>query len=499
IIGGRTMLPMRVIFDALGATVAWDQATQTATAERGGRTVRLTVGDRTAQVGGTWVTLDVPPVLVGGRILVPLRFVSEAFGAHVQWDPASRTVTIISAVSGGGAAGTGTATGGLPAGAVEVVGPVPASVSASVRAELPGLWARIADALGVPADLREVPRVVLLGDRDLYRQRLVQDGTPALTAERIAAQAAGSASADTVHVGADSEATDPLGTLAFDLAYAALIRLGLDQAMPDWLGLGLAEYIGRSAVEGQRWTPRGSRYWAVVHREVLDAAAAGQLRNVFEEDAESGQWLGDYSAYAQALLAVTLLADRWGEQAITAYLHALRAGTLHPQAFQSAFKMPVEEFQGLFRSHLTQQARVDTGRVRVVLELPEAVTGYLTVFAPGTRRTFSWRLSGSGQISVLYEPGRGVTVGGAVRSDADHSWTLEEIPQELLVYMIPDEPLHIADMQVEQVGLAFSALYGYWYWAGTWVTLTDGSAQDITDPDDPALGGFLRLLEVRTL
>src|SRR5690606_38350748 len=105
ILGGRTMVPLRAIFDALGAEVAWDSATRTVTAHRGDRTVRLTAGDRTAVIDGTWVSLDAPPVIVGGRTLVPLRFVAEAFGADVAWDAASRTVTISSAGEGGHAAG----------------------------------------------------------------------------------------------------------------------------------------------------------------------------------------------------------------------------------------------------------------------------------------------------------------------------------------------------------------------------------------------------------
>src|SRR5690606_3979033 len=117
IMGGRTMVPMRAIFDALGAAVAWDQAARTATAQRGSRVVRLTVGDRTAQADGAPVTLDVPPVLVGGRVLVPLRFVSEAFGAHVQWDPAARTVTITSAGAAVDAGAGALPAGSFPAGA----------------------------------------------------------------------------------------------------------------------------------------------------------------------------------------------------------------------------------------------------------------------------------------------------------------------------------------------------------------------------------------------
>lgn len=90
----RTMVPMRAIFQALGATVNWDDATQTATGVRGPETVKVTIGSSTAWVNGLPQTLDVPPFLYGGSTLVPVRFVSEGLGAAVRWDEATRTIDI---------------------------------------------------------------------------------------------------------------------------------------------------------------------------------------------------------------------------------------------------------------------------------------------------------------------------------------------------------------------------------------------------------------------
>src|SRR5690606_14166568 len=180
-----------------------------------------------------------------------------------------------------------------------------------------------------------------------------------------------------------------LGTLAHELGHVAVHRLALDAAMPQWLQEGLVEYVARSVVEGERWTPLGSRYWAAVQQAVFDLAAAGQLEDLFDDNTDFIDRLGDYPAHAQAMLAVTLLWDRWGDQAVAAYLNGLKAGTPHAQAFQAAFKMPVQEFQSLFRSHLRQRARVDQSRGRVVRELPQAVPGSLPVLGPGRRRADS--------------------------------------------------------------------------------------------------------------
>ncbi|MBS3873186.1 MAG: hypothetical protein KGZ92_09455 [Firmicutes bacterium] len=91
---GRTLVPMRAIFEALGARVSWDDATSTVTAYRREEAVVLQIGNRTAWVNGPARTLDVPPVIVGGRTMVPLRFVAEALGAEVAWQDAPPTVTV---------------------------------------------------------------------------------------------------------------------------------------------------------------------------------------------------------------------------------------------------------------------------------------------------------------------------------------------------------------------------------------------------------------------
>jgi hypothetical protein len=85
---------MRTIFEALGAEITWDGTTRTVTATKDDTTIALTIGSTTATVNGRAETLDQPAVIVGSRTLVPLRFVGEALGVTVNWDGATRTVSI---------------------------------------------------------------------------------------------------------------------------------------------------------------------------------------------------------------------------------------------------------------------------------------------------------------------------------------------------------------------------------------------------------------------
>lgn len=96
LIDGRTMVPLRVIFESLGAVVEWDSDTSTVTAYNELYIVKATIGNNTMLVNGQEKQIDVPPMIVNSRTLVPVRFVAEAFNCDVQWDGNTKTVYITS-------------------------------------------------------------------------------------------------------------------------------------------------------------------------------------------------------------------------------------------------------------------------------------------------------------------------------------------------------------------------------------------------------------------
>lgn len=100
IVGGRTMVPMRAIFEALGATVEWDGPSRTATGVLGDKTVAIQIDNTTAYVNGEAKTLDVPAKIIGGRTMVPARFVSESLGCSVTWDGETQTAAVANVLNG---------------------------------------------------------------------------------------------------------------------------------------------------------------------------------------------------------------------------------------------------------------------------------------------------------------------------------------------------------------------------------------------------------------
>ena len=98
LINSRTMVPMRKIFEAMGATVDWNGDTQTVTATKEDITVVMQIDNTVIKVNDENITLDVPPQLVDNRTLVPARAVAESFKAKVDWDGNAQTVIITSMV-----------------------------------------------------------------------------------------------------------------------------------------------------------------------------------------------------------------------------------------------------------------------------------------------------------------------------------------------------------------------------------------------------------------
>ena len=94
IMGGRTLVPLRSIFEAMGAEVEWDGATSTAIAKRGNIEVKITIGANNIYKNGEAISVDVPAQLMNNRTMVPARVIAEAFGADVQWNGNGRTVLI---------------------------------------------------------------------------------------------------------------------------------------------------------------------------------------------------------------------------------------------------------------------------------------------------------------------------------------------------------------------------------------------------------------------
>ena len=91
---GRTLVPVRAIFEAMGATVDWNGETRIVVAKKGDITVQIPINSDIIYKNSQSIKIDVPAQITDGRTFVPLRAISEAFGAKVEWNAEERFVNI---------------------------------------------------------------------------------------------------------------------------------------------------------------------------------------------------------------------------------------------------------------------------------------------------------------------------------------------------------------------------------------------------------------------
>lgn len=94
VVQGRMLVPIRAITQSMGAIVNWDEKTKTVTVTRLNHSIYLSTSSHKALVNGEEYTLDVIPVIYKGRVFVPLRFIGESFNGTVLWSGENNTITI---------------------------------------------------------------------------------------------------------------------------------------------------------------------------------------------------------------------------------------------------------------------------------------------------------------------------------------------------------------------------------------------------------------------
>ncbi|MHB0999512.1 MAG: copper amine oxidase N-terminal domain-containing protein [Armatimonadota bacterium] len=94
-VNGRTLVPIRGVFNAFGADIDWFPVEKRAYIRDESKVIWLQIGDAHAKVDDAIVPLDAPATIYRGRTMVPLRFVAETLGATVNWNAENQTITIL--------------------------------------------------------------------------------------------------------------------------------------------------------------------------------------------------------------------------------------------------------------------------------------------------------------------------------------------------------------------------------------------------------------------
>ncbi|HON83340.1 MAG TPA: ABC transporter substrate-binding protein [Caldisericia bacterium] len=94
IVAGRTFVPIRLVAETFGADVGWDGNLREVTIKQGTKVIKLKIGSKIATIDGKSYELEAAPYIKSGRTMVPIRFISEALGLSVYWEPQRQLVYI---------------------------------------------------------------------------------------------------------------------------------------------------------------------------------------------------------------------------------------------------------------------------------------------------------------------------------------------------------------------------------------------------------------------
>ncbi len=95
IVNSRTLLPVRAVVEEIGGSVEWNSDTKTVALQSGDNNINLEIDSTTAYLNNEPYTLDTPSAIIGGRTMLPIRFIAESFGLEVSWSSEEQTVTIV--------------------------------------------------------------------------------------------------------------------------------------------------------------------------------------------------------------------------------------------------------------------------------------------------------------------------------------------------------------------------------------------------------------------
>ena len=95
VVDGRTLIPLRGVFDNMGYDIAWNGETKTVTLAKSGTTITVNIGESCYYLNGTQHSIDVPAQIINGSTMLPLRAIGDASGCQVLWDADTKTATIV--------------------------------------------------------------------------------------------------------------------------------------------------------------------------------------------------------------------------------------------------------------------------------------------------------------------------------------------------------------------------------------------------------------------
>ncbi|NPV71534.1 MAG: hypothetical protein HPY55_12995 [Firmicutes bacterium] len=412
-------------------------------------------------VNGRYIQSEVPPLIIDGRTMVPLRVVSEALGEKVWWNPNLRSVVI----------------GKAPVIAGYDVADEVIKVVQEIALEQ---WQKVCGFLGFKVDM---PFIWAFGNRGTWLQQMIDLGTPGgEQAEKAARSLVGLAGKQTSILVEERDPYQISHTVAHELAHVLFRETGLAKSMPAWLNEGLAEYAANAVTGLKVGSPRGNSYWHQVRKQVLSRVADGTVQPLVEDYRTVYEQIDAYPNHAQSYLAVDLLVKWYGPSGVTKYLAFLKENGNHEESFRTAFGVGSADFRESFMLHLAEQAKRKTGSLVVEFSVPQSVSGIMSVFPAAATESRGWRLDGRSTVKVIVKEDGSFQIDAPPEATARYSLSKE--PALLGIYVDYKTGVTLMNKVAKQQAFFLSSDQFGWYWRGTTV-FWDDSSKEVFDDNLP--------------
>lgn len=474
----RTLVPIRMIFEALGADVSWEANTQTAVATKGGVTLRIPVGSHTLYKNGQALSTDVAAQLVNNRTMVPVRIVAESFGDEVLWNEAIGRVTINS----------------VNTPKVRIVGDdynslqdgMAAGVQKLVRDQL--LEKLVENELG--KSFQKPVWIYLSNSRTGFQQNISKYGNDP-DAATVAGVAEGVTYGSRVllplqKLTGDRDRTQ---TIAHELMHVLLNQNG-GQNLPAWLHEGLAWQTGLDAKYQSQPAVLRNQMDGILRDYVLNVVEKGEYQPLVTSFSGTFDALksAGYNVELQDYYAYKYLITTYGKPKLLNYLNRVAAG--ESDAFSKAIGVPMQAFESGYKAYLQQELKHTAQGMEITLQVPNNFQGqvHLLPEGSGSSATQVLTLAPGVQKIRIYKDGHIEGVSSRLESDK-----AERASGTVYLFLDLAQAVKEQGVMSQSGGLGFYDSYGEYYFAYTWLN----TKQDAVYPETNKLFG-LEILDVRS-
>jgi hypothetical protein len=473
IIGGRTFVPFRALFEMLDAQIRWDSTTQTVRAWQEDTTITLTIGKVEAVVNDNSIQLDVAPSVIRGRTMVPLRFITETLGKKVHWDPTERIVYLYSMPEF------------IIKGDEGISDQTIDRVQEMVEEEIVPYLEEM-----LPVIFRKKYTIKLHSSRESYGANFGD------MAEYYADNTYAAARLTTIMVANYSISSESQlhEILAHELVHVAISHMGLRSKLPLWVNEGLAERLRHEIHSKQPDFVYQSKFDLI---SLIQAAEADKL-SVLPQYYYDEVGHVDYRSYDHYEWAIRNLEEEYGYDKLVSYLVALQTDLDNEEAFTQTFGVAPAQFEEGVQERLAKLAQTEDQAFALDFTISESFRGDIILTESAKLEesdSYSTSLDSlnSGDYTLEVDPVQKkmhFIQDGEIITELE----LHDHQGQIFIQFEPERLLLYDRKVIEKVSVIIKYAYGRIHFGGIHIGMEHGST--VTLRDEVTLEGFFDIDQI---